>query len=267
MNKDLRSKLKQVLTDSIKSFFLKKLEDGISTSNILDILFPRERRIRSLIGGLETSMGTTVWEMVARELAINNGFEVLIDKQILMPSPFPENLQKIVEYLANQRKNGKFISTTDCIDEIRRICKSLDKTNLNFIDPPSGHGVDIYLKKDNIEYVFDMKSPQANVGDFPRYSRQLLDWYAYRFSENPSVDLRARIAFTFNPYKQDYYEKQKTKIGTNLDRDFDIFVENEFWDFCSGYSNTSDTFCSLFEELRKENFHEQFHDIFYGDIE
>jgi Type II restriction endonuclease, TdeIII len=265
MDEELRSKLKQVLTNSIKSFFLKKLNDGVSASNILDILFPRERRIRSLIGGLETSMGTTVWEAIAKELAANNGFEIIPNKQILMPDPFPENLKKVYENLLNCRNNGKVLSTPYCIDEIRKVCMDINSNGIKFVSPPKGHGVDIYLKKNGVEYVFDMKSAQANVGDFPRYSKQLLFWYACRFSQDPSVDLRARIAFTFNQTNGNYYKLQKTKIATHLDPAFDIFVENEFWDFCSGFTNTSNTFRSLFEELRNDNFHEQFHNIFYGD--
>ena len=62
MNPELRLKLKKVIESSIKSYFLNKSKKGISTSNILDDLFPQERRIRSLIGGLETSMGTVVWQ-------------------------------------------------------------------------------------------------------------------------------------------------------------------------------------------------------------
>ncbi len=267
MNKELRFKLKQVLTDSIRSFFLKKLRDGVSTSNILDTLFPTERRIRSLIGGLETSMGTTVWEAIAKELAVNNGFEIIPDKQILMPDPLPNNLAEVLKDLLNDRRNGRFLSTTDCINEIRKVCKINNTNDLNFVKPSSGHGVDIYLKKNGIEYIFDMKSAQANVGDFRRYSEQLLNWYAHRLSRDPSVVLEARIAFTFNPFKKSYYEVQKTKIATHLDPGFDIFVENEFWDFCSGMNNTSSIFSSLFEELRDEKFHEQFHDIFYDSID
>lgn len=43
------------------------------------------------MGGLETSMGTTVWEPVAKTLAELHGFEVIKEK-ILRPSPFPNEL-------------------------------------------------------------------------------------------------------------------------------------------------------------------------------
>ncbi|NET60678.1 MAG: TdeIII family type II restriction endonuclease [Symploca sp. SIO2E6] len=263
MKKELKDKLKKVLTDSIRNFFKRKIEEGISTSNILDILFPQERRIRSLIGGLETSMGTTVWEVMARELAVNNGFEIIPDKQILMPQPFPNKLNSTLQRLINSRSNGHLVSTDECIAQLRQASQNIDRDNLSFVAPPKGMGIDLYLKKNVIEYIFDLKSSQANVGDFSRYNRQLLHWYAYRFAKDPTVQLKARIAFTFNHFPEDWYKKQKSKIATHLDPDCDIFVENEFWDFCSGYKDTSSIFTSLFEELRDENFHEEFHDIFY----
>ena len=265
MDEELRAKLKQILKDSIKGFFSRKLQKNSGNTNILDTLFPRERHIRSLIGGLETSMGTTVWERIAKELAINNGFEVIPNKQILMPKPYPQELSKIVASLLENRED-KFVGTDYCIEEIRKVCRTIDFSNRNFVNPPKGQGVDIYLKKDNIEYIFDTKSPKSNVGNFSRYSKQLLFWHACRLSKDPDVELRARIAFTFNPFKGDFYESQKTKIANHLDPTHDIFVENEFWDFCSGITNTSNIFHSLFKELRNEKFHEQFDEIFYGNV-
>ena len=48
-----------------------------------------------------------------------------------------------------------------------------------------------------------------------------------------------------------------------LDTTQDIWVENEFWDFCSGKENTFEELLSLFVELGQENFAEEFRDIFY----
>lgn len=264
MNPELRLKLKKVIQDSIRSYFLKKSRKGISKSNILDKLFPQERRIRSLIGGLETSMGTVVWQEIAKELARNNGFEVIESNKLLQPDPFPIKLKDTVNSLIDSRTRGTFISTQECVNRLREALINVNSSDLNFVPvEKKGYGVDVYLKKDGVEYLFDVKSPQSNVGDFPRYCTQLLDWYSYRFSQDSSVEINARIAFTFNQDKKDWYEQAKSKIATNLDPKMDIFVENEFWDFCSGYTETSKTFTELFEELRNENFHDQFHDIFY----
>ncbi len=265
MDTELKSSLKELLIESIRGYFKKKLLNGISTHNILDLLFPIERRIRSLIGGLETSMGTVVWEEIAKELARRNGFKV-IDIPLLAPVPFPNNLRHMIDELCNSRAEGNFVDTQTCLKQIREILDDLSFQGTQFLPiKKKGHGVDLWLEKDDKEYMFDLKSGQPNAGDFPRYCRQLLDWYSYRLSRDPSVSLEARIAFLFNPYKRNWYDEQKTKISQHLDLELDIFVEDEFWDFCSGYKNTSQTFFELFTELREENFDLEFKDIFYQD--
>jgi hypothetical protein len=261
MDEIIKNKIKESLKIAIRNFFKNK---EVKTSNILDYLFPKERRIRSLIGGLETSIGT-VWETIAKTLADVNGFEIITEK-ILMPEPFPDKLRRELDHLINEREH-KFISTDDCIKRLRDIAL-ISRTNnnsINFVKPPAGHGVDIYLKKGDVEYIFDLKSPQSNTGDFKRFNKQLLEWYAYKFAKDPQLNLEARIAFTFNPFKRDWYEEQKSKISTYLDISKDIYVENEFWDFCSGEDHTWEKIQQLFIELGQENFSKEFHDIFYSN--
>ena len=52
----------------------------VYSTQVLDYIFPKERRIRAIIGGLETSLGTKLWEQLAKLLASENGFEVLDEK-------------------------------------------------------------------------------------------------------------------------------------------------------------------------------------------
>lgn len=57
----------------------------------------------------------------------------------------------------------------------------------------------------------------------------------------------------------------ETSLGTSspLDISKDIWVEDEFWNFCSGEESTFEQLKSLFFELGQENFAAEFHDIFY----
>ena len=264
MDEQLKQKIKEFVKTAIRNFFHKKENQEIKTSNILDALFPKERRIRSLIGGLETRMGI-VWEAIAKILAQSNGFEICSEK-ILMPSPFPETIKKELDNLINLRETGHFISTNECINTIRESVRiselNCELNDLSFVKPPSGHGVDIYLRKQGHDYIFDLKSPSSNQGDFKRFNQQLLKWYTYKLIQNPNLLLEARIAFVFNPFEKDWYEQQKSKIATCLDKDEDILVENEFWDFCSGQTNTWQILEELFRELKQEGFNEEFEDIF-----
>ena len=135
---------------------------------------------------------------------------------------------------------------------------------IKYTSPPSGTGVDIHFSKNCIEYIFDIKTTQPNQSGFKGFNKQILEWYAYRFAKNPNANLEARIAIPFNPFKKSWYEKQKSMLSSSpLDITQDIWVENEFWDFCSGKENTFEELQSLFVELGQENFAEEFRDIFY----
>lgn len=87
----------------------------------MDDIFPKERRIRSLIGGLETSLGVTFWEPLSKTLAEINGFEI-IKYKILIPTPFPSTLQRELDRLVSERENkpnNRRISTEECIERLR----------------------------------------------------------------------------------------------------------------------------------------------------
>lgn len=112
--------------------------------------------------------------------------------------------------------------------------------------------------------MFDIKTTQSNQGDFKKLNKQMLEWYAYRLVKNPDAKLEGRIAIPFNPYKKYWYEEKKSMLlASPLDVKRDIWVDNEFWDFCSGHKNTFEDLQSLFIKLGKENFAAEFYDIFY----
>ncbi|MEH2065399.1 MAG: TdeIII family type II restriction endonuclease [Nostoc sp.] len=266
MDDYLKERIKENLKTSIRKLF-KKTKD--KKYQVLDDIFPKERRIRSLIGGLETSLGTTFWEPISKILAEINGFEIIQDK-ILVPTPFPPALQNELDKLVYERENkpnNRRVSTEECIDRLKNVAAKTNPQDIAayiYKSPPSGTGVDIHLFKDGIEYLFDIKTAQPNQGDFQKFNKQMLQWYAYRLAKDTNAKLKARIAIPFNPFSKSWYEIQKGKLSSSpLDIAQDIWVENKFWDFCSGTENTFEQLKALFVELGQENFAAEFNDIFY----
>ena len=45
---------------------------------------------------------------------------------------------------------------------------------------PKGEGVDLWIEKNNIEYMFDIKTVQVNAGTGYKLSRNMCNWHAYR---------------------------------------------------------------------------------------
>lgn len=202
MDDYIKQKIKENLKISIRRFFNNK---KLKNYQVLDDIFPKERRIPSLIGGLETSLGTTFWEPISKTLAEINRFQIIQDK-ILVPTPFPPALQNELDKLVYERENkpnNRRVSTEESIERLKNAAAKTNPQDIAayiYISPPSGTGVDIHLFKDGIEYLFDIKTAQPNQGDFKKFNKQMLQWYAYRLAKNINAKLEARIAIPFNPF-------------------------------------------------------------------
>lgn len=250
INHAFREKIKQNLQTSLQkyvnNFKYRKTQP-------LDLLIPTERKIRSVVGGLETSMGTTVWEPIAKALAEMNGFKI-IDEKILKPKPFPPLLETELNTLVTLRENrDTWIPMNDCIKRLREISKRVDKHGIEYIKPAAGTGVDIRLKKGEKEYAFDTKTVQPNVGSIKSFNKQLLEWYAYILCQDPTVQISCKIAYPYNPHPDDFWSHKPHHLGI-LEPYVDAVVENEFWNFLSGEKNTYEEIIGIIKELRDEGF-------------
>ena len=250
MDNVLREKIKQNIKESlfkhVKNFKYKNTQP-------LDLLIPMERKIRSIVGGLETSMGTTVWEPIARTLAQANGFEIITEK-ILSPDPFPVELAADLSSFITRRENrATWVPMNECIERLKQISRRTDKTGIQYVPPASGTGVDIHLMKEGKEYAFDTKTVKPNLADIKGFNKELLEWYTYRICKEPEVDIQCKIAYPYNPWQSDFWKHAPHKQGL-LKPKVDAVVEDEFWDFISGLDNTFEQITLIFKELYSEGF-------------
>lgn len=234
---------------------------------ILDLIIPTERRIRSVVGGMETSLGTTLWEPLAKAIARENGFEV-INENLLSPTNMPGMLQNTVQMLIEGRNNRNPIYNAEyCHERIREVCQNFIINPINdFQLPPRGFGVDIWLRKDGINYFFDTKTVQANVGTYSKCLNQVLNWYSYFYSRFPEQNASARIVFPYNPYGDNVFWDRTIGGGWPLEPMNEGWVQNEFWDFCSGLDNTYSIIYEAFVNISETgDLEEIIQEIFYGD--
>lgn len=247
---EIRDKIKQNLRSAIIDYV-----DHFTYENTqpLDLLIPNERKVRSVVGGLETSMGTRVWEPIARILAEYNDFKI-IDNKILKPRPFPEELLSELSRLINLRESrGTWINSEECVARLRKICDKFNREDIEYISPPAGTGVDLKLEKDGVEYAFDIKTVQPNVGSIKSFNKQLLEWYAYSLFKRPGIKLICRIAYPYNPYTTNFWSHTPHNQGI-LQPQVDAVVENELWDFLSGLNYTYQQITAIFMELNDDGF-------------
>ena len=247
----IKNIIKSTVKKSIISYVEKKLDSDYN-SQILDLLIPKERRIRSIVGGLETSMGRTLWEPLAKALAINNGFTI-VESNLDAPANMPSILSNTLSIIIEERKKGsKTYNAESSHENIKKVCQSfVERPIEKFEKAPRGKGVDIWLNKNGIDYFFDTKTVQPNVRSLTSYMEQVLIWYSYYYSKNPGGEAVARIVFPYNPYTSDFWNNTKGR-GFPLEKDLEGWVENQFWDFCSGINGTYALITESFSELSED---------------
>ena len=258
---NIEEKIELLVTDSISSYLQGEL---VFASQVLDYIFPRERRIRSIIGGLETSLGTKLWERLAKLLASENGFEVLDEMEFNTNVPI---LPKQLNYFISDFKERKDLDPTLSHDDYYIDLVSFINNN-NFSDIKyqkkikKGQGVDVWLRKNNVEYIIDIKTVQLNAGAGDKCNANMLHWYAYNALIKITSNTKCLTAFPYNPHSpNDYWKKEKGKISPLIPGN-EALVADEFWDFLYGKSNTTNLIYDVFKKLGKENYADQFAHIF-----
>jgi len=252
LNEDvIKQIVKETIIKSITSFAKKSLNKK-PKFQILDLLIPKERKIRSIVGGLEGSLGTTLWEPLGKALAEKNGFQV-INQDIECPTNMPSGLNNALQSITDDRKaDGGLYDAKTSHDSLKRVCQTFIKNPIDsFKKPKSGRGVDIWLKKDGINYFFDTKTVQPNLSALTGCLDQLLGWYAYFYAQFPDEQAQGRIVFPYNQNPETSFWDGVMGGGKPLEPTEEGWVEDEFWDFCSGFEGTYSIIQDSFNEIRE----------------
>lgn len=245
----IKDTAKQYVKNAISDYLTRK--DGVvKTVQPLDFIFPEQRKIRSIIGGLETSLGTRLWETLAKELAKKNGFTVFDEKELNKSVPeIPENLRHFLSNLEKEKTRDPATSLEEMHQSILNFIKDeVDTSNLKMVPMPKGEGVDLWLSKDEKDYLIDIKTVQINAGGGPKFLGNLINWHAYRaLSGQESV--KTMIAFPFNPHDpNDFWAREKGKV-LPMNPSVDALVADEFWDFITDKQNSTAEIMEAFKEL------------------
>lgn len=93
-NIDIRNITKEVLKESFFNYYSTTQKE--TKHLVLDRLFPTERRISSYMAGLQTSLGTSFWEKLARRLAVLDGFTIINNSELERPNSIPTPLSTLI---------------------------------------------------------------------------------------------------------------------------------------------------------------------------
>ncbi len=194
-----RQRAKEIAKNTVKESIIAFARNKLGKKpkfQILDLIIPKERKIRSIVGGLETSLGRTLWEPLAKGLAIEDEFEDIY-KTLESPINIPSNLNNTIQNIIDdrKRKNGVYNATSSHA-EIKRICQIFRERPIEGHEKaPKGFGVDVWLKKGGVNYFFDTKTVQPNIGSLTKFMEQIINWYAFFIPKTRLKMLRQELFF------------------------------------------------------------------------
>lgn len=254
-NKQIQELISTTVSQNIHSFFSGK---EVKTTHMLDHIFPRERKIRSLIGGLETSMGTRVWEPLAKSFAASN--EYIVVDEAIFNNEVPKIPTELIRFIAdweNIKLSNPAVALSLFWQEVNEfVDANIDREALEFSSIPKGQGVDVILVKNDTYYFFDLKTTQLNAGGGPKFLRNILCWYSYGALLGIK-NMKCFLAFPFDPHKGLFWKRESGKVSPLIPKQ-EAFVADEFWDFLTGIEGTTEIIESTFKKLGNEGFGTQF---------
>jgi len=247
LSKEQIEKAEKVLKATLRDKFKNYNPEPASMPFHTRLLGKDRLTLYAFIHSLNTQFGTSFFEPVA--IALAEGRFKSVAKQgsagSKISSAAQAEIQKIMDGLATATTQP---NKPEEIERLRNVChkgKMVD-VKLTKVDL-------LFVAKDGIQYLFDLKTAKPNAGGFKEFKRTLLEWTAAILAENPEADINTLIAIPYNPYEPEPYNRW-TMRGM-LDLPNELKVADEFWDFLGGkntYKDLLDCFERVGIELRDE---------------
>lgn len=248
--KEIQAVTKKLLIDSFNSWSNNKIKKGIDTEHlILDTISPKERFTATIIQSLQTSLGS-FWENLIIDLAKKNSFTIFDNKDFYKPDT--NDLNSIIDKWRTIREDKKNISLKDYIQELRDNIKLHIKkySKIKKIKVNKGDGVDVWMKKNDINYLLEVKSPQINAGQGKEFSHKLMKFYHHHLFWNYNSKIKALVIFPYNPYSIAYEKKQAGRLTPLLINE-DFLVQERVWELVTGNKKAFKYINDIFNEFKK----------------
>ena len=229
------------------------------TRHPLAILLPEEARISSFMTGLMTSMGEKFWEELVKLLAKKNGFEIQDFFSDIPDVTDNSKLHNKIAALKTKKENKRELTHQKIFREIKD-CIDKEKPTYKKKLIKGGKNGDVWLCKEGINYLMDIKTVQTNKGNGLKYSGTLIDWYSY-CALMGMEKVECFIAFPYNPYWDgDYWDEEAQKVSPLIPGE-EAKVADELWDFISGKKGIEKLIFEVFQDLKTKKFDQIIKDV------
>ena len=238
--------LSKIQKDEIRNLLSRKIESklrsyGRETTSMpfLARLIQDNEKIAaySFIHSIATTLGMSIYEDVSVIIASANSQECF-RKYEVGGTISRDQKTKISEIIVKLRNCKREANIEKEIEEV------LSASYENGKFQKSGNIADFYMKRNNEEYYFEIKTVKPNIDVFEKSKTKLLEWVARRRKK-----INVFLAFPYNPYHPEPYSRF-TEVGM-MNSPNDFLVGDEYWDFIGG-KNTFPELLKVFDEVGKE---------------
>lgn len=238
-----KQEISKLLENKIDAKLAKYLRETSSMPFLTRLIQDAEKvAAYSFIHSLATSLGMSIYEQVSLIAAKDNSTECFRNYGVggVLSSNQKSTINNIVTELRNNR--GRNPNHEKEIEEVLSASSEDGKYQKD------GNIADFYMKRNGIEYFFEIKTVKPNIDVFAKSKIKLLEWVARKRSA-----VKVFLAFPYNPYHPQPYAR--FTMQNLLDSDSELLVGEEYWDFLGGagsYKDILDTFESVGKKYKTE---------------
>lgn len=191
----------------------------------------------SFIHSLATTLGMSIYEDVSVIIASENSQETFRNYKV--GGAISRKQKSVIANIVSKLRNNEREANIR-----KEISEVLNASAENGEFQKSGNIADFYMKRNDDEYYFEIKTVKPNIDVFEKSKTKLLEWVARR-----RKSINVYLAFPYNPYHPEPYSRF-TEVGM-MDHPNDFLVGEEYWNFIGG-EDTFPELLNVFDEVGKE---------------
>jgi len=203
----------------------------------------------SFIHSMATTLGMSIYEEVSVIIATETADEAF--RNYGVGGAISKSQKTAIGEIITKLRNGE--RKADIKKEKEEVLKA---SPVNGEFQKSGNIADFYMKRNDEEYYFEIKTVKPNIDVFEKSKTKLLEWVARK-----RKSINVFLAFPYNPYHPEPYSRF-TESGM-MDSPKDFLVGDEYWDFIGG-EGTFQELLKTFDDVGKkyaEQLNQKFKDI------
>ncbi len=188
----------------------------------------------SIIHSIQTSLGQSMHEQVSKIIALTkfNEAHTQWHSEIMVAKKRVTKIEEILTQVTNGTRKPNRLTEQDEILSIK---------NDGLVKKKAESIVDVYLRRGDDEFYFDIKTVKPNKPGFISHKQRILTWIA-----RANKPITSAIVFPYNPY----YPKPYKRIGFDIMSPDDVMIGKDYWDFLGG-KGCYEEVLDLYEQVGK----------------